>query len=85
MLGVALHEGNLWVVPGSAKLPYKVFVRDDGWTCTCPDWRYKPKTDKGVRVCKHIGRVVYASGEVPVLVNADPAFMQEYLQMIREE
>ena len=81
LLAVTWREGNLWSIKGSSADGY-VVVTDEvsGWSCTCPDWKFNLKD--GVRVCKHISRVVVSSGLKPVLSGADFAFMEDYLQSL---
>ena len=81
-LAVAYHETNIWLAMSSkGSWDYQVFTDDRrGWFCTCPDWKNRLKD--GVRVCKHISRVISASGEIPTLVGADEKFVMEYLSRI---
>ncbi len=82
-LAVAYHETNLWLAQSSkGTWDYRVYTDDDrGWACDCPDWRYKLKD--GVRVCKHITRVVAASGQIPNLEGADEQFVLWYVAQLR--
>ncbi len=81
LLAVTWREGNLWTVKGSSIDDYVVITDDiNGWSCSCPDWKFKLKD--GVRVCKHITRVFVRSGEKPVLSGADALFMEYYLESV---
>ena len=81
-LAVAYHETNIWIAKSSkGSWDYQVSTDDTrGWSCTCPDWQYKLKG--GVRVCKHISRVISESGQIPTLMGADEKFVMEYLSQI---
>ena len=84
ILAVAYHETNLWLAK-SSKGSWDYEVRTDadgGWFCTCPDWKYNMREKGGVRVCKHISRVVANSGEIPTLEGADEQFVMTYLANI---
>ena len=55
--------GNVYSVTTQSGSEYRVDARED--RCTCPDHRYRE-----VR-CKHIRRVVFATGERPIPARVD--------------
>ena len=76
-------SGDVWEVDSSdaSIKPYHVYADDvNGWWCECRGYMYsrKPKT------CQHIGKVIRASGMIPVIRGADDDWLQEYVRYIHE-
>ncbi len=56
---------GVWLVQGSAELPYVVDLHDvdapGGRSCNCPDWTHRNGPDKEPHACKHICATMLAA------------------------